>query len=218
MSWPWMKDTNVAQQLVDITPIPPVTPQDDRPAVRDLLQEHGTKIAKLRTALEEDPLFEPTKHDDLWILRYWLSHKKTKDALAAAKHTLQFRKQHRLDEKDIRHVTPNQVQDGKIKEFMDCWDKNAVVYTHPDPQRGVITFLRIAGMDQHKVVQELTPEHWEPLYIYIAEWTFQWLDYLTRTTGRLTRNIRILDMTGFTMSGYNRECTKRDSAAMTAME
>ena len=215
-SWPWMKGTDVESWVE--TPIPLVTPHDDRPALQDLLQEHNTKITKLRTALEEDPLFEPTKHDNLWILRFWLSHKNSKQALQAAKHTLQFRRQHGLDEKDIRRVNPNQVPDGKIREFRDCWDADAVLYAHPDPQRGILTFLKIAGMDQHRVVQELTPQHWEPLYVYTAEWTFQWLDYLTRTTGRLTRNVRLIDMTGFTMSGYNRECTKRDSAAMAAME
>lgn len=199
-------------------PIPPVAPEDDRASVKDLIQKHGEKIAKIRAELEDDPLFEPTKHDDLWILRFLLSHKKSKDAIKAAKHTLQFRKEHSLDDKDIREVSPNQVQEGKVKEFTDCWDSDAVAYGRPDPKRGVVSFIKMRKLDQHVVLEKLTPEHWAPLYIYIAEWTFQWLDYLTRTTGRLTKNVRLIDMTGFTMSGYNHETTKRDGAAMADTE
>ena len=69
-----MKGVEVA--LAD--PIDPICPEDDRPAVKDLIVEHGEKIAKIKSALIDHPLYEEDKHDDLWILRYWLSHKKSK--------------------------------------------------------------------------------------------------------------------------------------------
>lgn len=74
-SWPWMKGMTVA--LTD-PPIPPVCPEDDRKAVKDLITEYRAKIDKLRTALEDHPLFDyDNKHDDLWLLRFYLSHKKS---------------------------------------------------------------------------------------------------------------------------------------------
>jgi hypothetical protein len=60
--------------------------------------------------LASDPLYEPNKHDDLWIVRFLLSHKqKVKAVTKAAQYTLQFRAKHQLDEVDIRYspIGPN---------------------------------------------------------------------------------------------------------------
>ncbi|CAB9502677.1 expressed unknown protein [Seminavis robusta] len=215
--WPWMQGIEVA---ID-DPIAPVCPEDDRPSVKVLIEEHAEKIAKIKAALREDPLFDADKHDDLWILRYWLSHKKSKDAIDAAKHTLKFRHEHHLDDKDIRSVAPQHVtmeQNSKIREYLDCWKPDAVLLTHPHPQRGVVTFINFASMDQHVVVERCSEDHWFEIYLYSSEWAFQWLDYVTRTTGRLTKSVRLADLSGLTLGGFNRECGKRDGRAMTLME
>lgn len=147
-----------------------------------------------------------------------MSHKKIPAALEAAKYTLDFRKKHNLDDKDIRALAPHQVKMGKIKEYLDCWEDDAMVFTRPHPQRSVICFLKIASMDQHKVVEKLTDDYWLAIFMYCTEWSFQWLDYVTRTTGRLTKSVRFIDMEGISMSGFNRECSKRDGRAMGLME
>lgn len=199
-------------------PIDPVCPEDDRAAVKDLIKEHGDKIQKIKEALIDHPLYEESKHDDLWILRFWLSHKKSQAAIDAAKYTLEFRKEHQLDEKDIRALAPHQVPDGKCREYLDCWEDDAMVFTHPHPQRGVICFLKIASMNQHAVVEKLTEDYWLAIFLYCSEWSFQWLDYVTRTTGRLTKSIRFLNLEGLKMGGFNRECSKRDGKVMGLME
>ena len=199
-------------------PIAPVTPDDDRPVVKDLLKEHADKIAKIKTSLVDHPLYEETKHDDLWILRFWLSHKKSKAAIDAAKHTLEFRKEHNLDDKDIRSLAPHQVPSGKVREYLDCWENDAMTFTHPHPQRGVIAFLKISSMNQHAVVEKLTEDYWLAIFMYCTEWSFQWLDYVTRTTGRLTKSARFIDLSGLGVSMMNRECSRRDGAAMGLME
>ena len=213
-SWIWMK--GIKEAIAD--PMDPVCPEDDRPSVKDMIKEHAEKIAKIKEALVDHPLFDETKHDDLWIMRYWLSHKKSKPAIAAAKHTLEFRKEHKLDEKDIRSVPPHQIKEGMVKEFLDCWDHDAMVTTHPHPQRGVIVFLKLTSMHQHAVVKNCTEDHWLPAFMYTSEFSYQWLDYVTRTTGRFTRSIRFIDLGGFSLSGINRECTRRDGHVMNLME
>ncbi len=47
------------------------------------------------------------------------------------------------------------------------------------------------------------------IYIYI-----QWCDYVTRTTGRLTKSVRLMDTRGFTLSCISSEGLKRDGDAM----
>lgn len=213
-SWPWMKGVEVAVA----NPCAPVCPEDDRPAVKDLLEENRTKVDKITDAVKEHPLYDAKRHDDLWILRFWLSQKKSKDAINAIKYTLELREKHGLDDKDIRDTPPHHVTEGKVLEFLQCWGEDAMIFTHPDPQRGVVLFLRLSSMDQHKVVETLTEDHWLAVYMYTTEWTFQWLDYVTRTTGRLTRSVRIADTAGISMGSFNRECTKRDGKIMSLME
>jgi hypothetical protein len=104
ITWPWMKDGKVTPRT---TPAPSVHAMDDRPALVDVIAAHRTKIDQVAADLATDPLFRPSKHDDLWIVRFLLSHKNVKSATKAAHSTLQFRAQHKLDETDIRYSPPN---------------------------------------------------------------------------------------------------------------
>jgi len=87
-----MKGVNEA--LAD--PIEPVCPEDNRPSAKKLIVEYREKIDKIRDEVSKDPLYDRTKHDDLWLLRFYLSHKKSKPAIQAAKHTLEFRAKYNL--------------------------------------------------------------------------------------------------------------------------
>ena len=59
---------------------------------------------------------------------------------------------------------------------------------------------------------------WVPTFVYIAEWAFQWCDYVTRTTGLLTQNVRFMDFTDMRFRDMNREVGNRDSRAMVVTE
>merc|ERR1712194_479053 len=128
------------------------------------------------------------------------------------------RQEHKLDEEDIRRIPPHRVSEGKVAAFFRYCLGGTIVPTHPHPQRGVILFVRPSTMDQHKLVEELSADHWLPTFVYITEWCHQWLDYVTRTTGRLTRSVRFLDADGMKPSVINRECLKRNGQAVGAME
>jgi hypothetical protein len=206
--WIWMQGVDVA--IAD--PIAPVVPEDKRESVKELIANHREKIDKVKESLEDDPLYDPAnKHDDLWVLRFILSHKKkTKPALKAAKHTLQFREKHNLDDEDIRGKDPHKLKSGNVHEY---WQKrckgDAILTTHPDPKRGVIMFLLLGHMDPN-AVNMLTEEVWNDAFIYSSEYTHQWLDYTTRTTGRMTRSVRIIDMRGSSISHFDRKSSQRD--------
>ena len=227
-SWPWLADLD--QSLLPDKAIDPVNEYDTRESVPELLNEHASNIELVKEALKEDSLYEPFKHDDLWILRFLLSHKhKVKKATKAAKHALQFRNKHKLDEKDLRFIAPHSVPLGEDAPFAGCeslkraWNTrypgDCIAFTIPDKQRGVAGFLRFADFKHDKeTMKALTDADLAAVFIYLSEWTFQWLDYVTRKTGRLTKSARFTDFTGFSFFQVSRDAIKRDGKIMGEME
>lgn len=200
-------------------PIDPVCAEDDRPAVRDLIVEHAEPIAAVKKELQDDPLYEESKHDDLWILRFVLSHKnKTKAAVSAAKSTLAFRREYQLDAKDVRSEAPHKVQEGPVKEYWETrCPGNTLIVTFPDPRRGGVCFIDLGTMVPG-ASEQLPYATWEFSFIYTSEWTHQWLDYITRTTGRFTKSIRILDLQHVSLKTFRRKDMKYDGQVMDKME
>ena len=212
-------------------PIEPVDKLDKRPAVKDLIQEHRSAIDAVAKELKSDALFDPSKHDDLWILRFVLSHckskKKTTDktlakAAAAAKATLVFRKEHKLDDEDLRAHVPSARATHPLAKDMSkylslCAD-DAMVVCIPDRRRGPVSFIQYMSIDQEAVVEQMDESRWMPAFLFPNEFLHQWLDYTTRTTGRLTKNVRLVGMEGAKLGSVNSEHERRNSKAMSVME
>ena len=123
-------------------PIPPVTKFDKRPSVKFLIEENCQSIDEVKRDLQTDPLYDTNKHDDLWILRFLMSHKKKPKAAAkAAKTTLVVRKEQNLDEGDIRAYPVGQESKSEgLKRYLKYCTDDALSFVVPDPQRGVIAF------------------------------------------------------------------------------
>jgi CRAL/TRIO domain len=219
MGWPWMKDA--AASIVE-KPIPPVQPSDDRPALMDLFKEHRAAINAVAAELAaSDALYDTNKHDDLWILRFLLSHKiNVAASVKAAKHALAFRAEHKLDEHDLRYYTVGgkDVPVESIQRYLNYCKEDTFQFVIPDAKLGVVAFLDLAGIDQHGLVYNLGEEDWLPSFIYVAEWTHQWVDYLSRTSGRLTASVRIVNVAGMSRKGLSWECQRRDGKAMKVTE
>lgn len=207
-SWIWMKDVSVA--IAD--PIEPIDQFDRRPSVKDLLKKNAPTIASVKEVIRNDPLYDATKHDDLFILRFLLSHRRPGAAIKGIQHTLLFRKEQALDETDIRHTPPE--ESPAAQKYLAHCDSDAILYQIPDPQRGVIGFLRLCGLHHKELVKHLTSEDWFAAYLHITEWTHQWLDYITRTTGRLTKSLRLVDVVGTNMSEISYQGLRRDGQAL----
>lgn len=129
--------------------------------------------------------------------------------------TLAFRVQHGLDAADVRPHAPHKSTEPRVKEYWDVrCPGNTLIVTFPDKKRGGVCFIDLGGMvpgASHK----LSFATWEYAFIYTSEWTFQWLDYITRTTGRLTRSVRIVELQKITMSTFNRRDMKFDGNIIT---
>ena len=201
-------------------PIPPVTKFDKRPSVKFLIEENCQSIDEVKRDLQTDPLYDTNKHDDLWILRFLMSHKKKPKAAAkAAKTTLVFRKEDKLDEGDIRAYPVGQESKSEgLKRYLKYCTDDALSFVVPDPQRGVIVFFVLAGMDQHQMVKNVDGQDWLPSFFYLNEWSHQWVDYVTRTTGRLTKSVQLADTKGISLGGINSGKCRRDGKVIGIME
>lgn len=221
-TWIWLKDLD--SNLAD-PPLPPLDDKDPRPLVKDLLAKYRKEVDHVIEGLKDDPLYVPTKHDDLWVLRFVMSHKgsfkkSVKAALKAAKHTLLFRKEHKLDERDIRYLTPgtDKAACPEMKEMLQYADDDTFLWCLPRADGPVVAFVRFKGYDQNALVGKVDKSCWLPTFVYLTEWAFQWIDYVTRKTGRLTKNVRLIDFKGMGMLEINREVASRDAAAMKVTE
>eukprot|EP00547_Thalassionema_nitzschioides_P010256 CAMPEP_0194228054 /NCGR_PEP_ID=MMETSP0156-20130528/43175_1 /TAXON_ID=33649 /ORGANISM="Thalassionema nitzschioides, Strain L26-B" /LENGTH=448 /DNA_ID=CAMNT_0038960555 /DNA_START=86 /DNA_END=1432 /DNA_ORIENTATION=+ len=220
--WPWLKDSAVAVAGWADPPINPVHDTDDRPSVKELVEKHRKNIDAVAKELRDDPLFDSDhKHDDLWVLRFLLSNKnKVKPAAKAAQATLAFRKEYKLDENDIRAFPPATpiAKDEAHKRYAKHIEEGCLPCHVPDPQLGPVYFLVFSGWNQSDMVKHVDEQDWKSAFVYISEWAFQWTDYITRTTGRLTKNVRLVDAEGMKLSEINMEANRRDGKAMGSMD
>ncbi|KAI2503370.1 SEC14 cytosolic factor [Fragilaria crotonensis] len=194
-------------------PLPLADEFDDRPCVRDLIQQHETRIREIGSKIQSDPCFNPHKHDDLWILRFALSHKSNKKAADCAIQFMHYRHERNLDETDIRENVPGRnCPIPGVRQFYEALDDDdCMLMTQPDPNRGVLMVKRIAGFDQSKIA-DIANDDWP--FWYFLEWMFQRLDSVTRRTGRLTKGIRFMDLYGYHhIRQGNKECIHRNAAS-----
>lgn len=189
-------------------PLPPVNEHDKRPATRDLIRRHRHKITTFKERLSKHPLYDPIKHDDLWLLRYLLSHKTVDQALPAAQNFLQYRKDLKLDDVDLRHAPPSSTCPITAKYFQCMQHDHAMVFCQPDPDRGVVVYVNLAAIDQTKLAA--IPDAEWPFW-YFLEWMFQTLDSVTRRTGRLTKGVRFIDLEKYSLSQNHRDTVHRNS-------
>jgi hypothetical protein len=199
--------------------------KDERPLLKDLLKQHATKIEELRAIIEkEDSYCE--NYDDIWILRFILSHKKVSKASVAAIKTMKFRQEKKLNELgdirsrilDHRDHGSDRHMDVYKKYLRYCKDTTSLMYAQPDPDRGVFHIITPSQIDMHGIVEEMTLDEVLDTYTIGSEIMYQILDDVTRRTGRLTKTCRILDCTDFGLSSFNWEYIKRDATAGKQLE
>jgi hypothetical protein len=161
LAGPWVDEDNTLS-----TPIEPCTKHDDRPAVKDLIIAHSVKIEKLRVCVKEDPLYDPVKHDDLWLLRFIMSHKKVDKATGAAKATMIYRDSKKLDDVDIRGDWPGRASEKEfVVKYFNCIADGGLVFSVPHKDRSMLMMVNYAKFDLHKLVKDLTMEEWPFWYV-----------------------------------------------------
>lgn len=191
---------------------------DDRPLIKDLLEEKSSDIDTVRNAIQSHHLYEPSRYDDIWILRYVLSHKKdTAAAIRAAVATMEFRKTHKLNEGDLRaqitHLDGDTSTGGYHVKLNACAEKYACLTTLPDENRGLVMYIFLDKLDMKQIDATMTQEELKLVTTHLNESMYQVLDSITRKTGRLTKLVKLCDMKKMKIGNMNRAYLQKDAAA-----
>jgi len=218
------------------TPIACSDPHDDRPFVKDLLEQHAASIKSVRQRILSDdtfgkPLWDPKRYDDIWILRYVLSHKgNAKHAAKAALKTMKMRDEKKLNDvkfSDIRRRIKNFgfKNDESIESLPNfdvynsyCGENSYIITSQPDPDRGVLVFADIARIDFQAMLNDMSEEELKEHVLYLNEALFQILDEVTRRTGRLAKLTRFIDMGNFSFLNMDYKSAKLDAVIQKELE
>jgi len=205
---------------VNLNPGPSAVAEDCRPKVCDLLEQHAAALSTMREKVCSDEQYDVRLHDDMWLLRFWLTHRDkggVGNAVKAALATMHFRAEQGLDEHDIRAEWPDS-EHARYGVFFACHEAGAMLHTVPDPDRGVVSLIMPRAFNFNKVIATISAEEQMALSRFYVEWAYQITDEVTRRTGRLTKVTRLVDMAGMKLGGFNREYTKRDAAGAKEVE
>lgn len=191
-----------------------------RTSVPELIVEHAEQLAALRSAVCDDPLFDPKRHDEIWLLRFVLSHKSNIPASASAvRGCLAFRKQHNMDDPNLPICGPAALEVPEVAKLFSLMASPAAqLYYTPDANRGAILIITPAMVNTHAIIDNLSIEEHFLEQRLAAEWLFRQGDETTRRTGYLTKYVRLVNLDGMTLSKLNRDFMKRLAAIAGQME
>jgi len=216
---------------------------DNRPFISDLLVKHSVAIEAVRSRIQADTNIgkelynkgdNAKRYDDIWILRFVLSHKgNVKSAAKAAIRTMKFREDKKLNEVgDLRPRIQNHgdaIDRDRLRLRLSKLSSNRsrsrsmelkplpgfALYDSfcgehcafqilPDTNRGLVVICDAGQIDMEGVIQNMTEEAMTEKYIYLKEAFFQVADEVTRRTGQLTKQMNLIDLGNVTWKELNR--------------
>eukprot|EP00529_Nitzschia_sp_RCC80_P024090 CAMPEP_0113471450 /NCGR_PEP_ID=MMETSP0014_2-20120614/16982_1 /TAXON_ID=2857 /ORGANISM="Nitzschia sp." /LENGTH=441 /DNA_ID=CAMNT_0000364081 /DNA_START=87 /DNA_END=1412 /DNA_ORIENTATION=- /assembly_acc=CAM_ASM_000159 len=86
------------------------------------------------------------------------------------------------------------------------------------PTDTVVTYIDIGKLDTHVLGSNLDVDDWVAGLTYVNEYNYQWLDYLSRTSGRLTKSIRIVSLQSASIQQVDFTCQQCYTKATQQME
>ena len=165
--------------------------------IADLLARHAGAVAAVRAAMPSASAhYDAARHDELWCLRFLLSHKlEPSRAVAAMAASLELRHSMGLDEVGVHVRTWPPERWPAWDAFCECLPLFGV-YTHwPNPDGGLVHLCRAPEVDLRALAARI--DKLEYFLKYAVEWNFQLLDDASRRTGRILKITRIFDAPGF---------------------
>jgi len=180
--------------------------------VRQLLDFHAEAIGALRGRVERHRLYDASRHDDLHLLRFLLSHKGKVDAAAAAfEGALEWREEHGIDAISAR-ILKGELSQRDFPGFTNIHHLNPW-YTLVAPDGGVVLFNAVGECNFHKVMESTTVEEFCRYQWHMTELSALLCDRATRRTGRLVRQVKVVDVSGASLSMLNMRFMSAVSAA-----
>uniref|UniRef100_A0A7S0NV44 CRAL-TRIO domain-containing protein n=1 Tax=Calcidiscus leptoporus TaxID=127549 RepID=A0A7S0NV44_9EUKA len=208
-----------AGPVSELTGTPPAKPVKPPPAafrkliVSDLIQKHRDLLDSLRSEVQDHAHFKPDQHDDIFLLRFLLSHKlKLPKAKAACCNALRIRAELALDDaaKMVTSSSWRHWEDGVVH---DTAKYMIAMYRceQPDADLGPIWYIKLSELDFQGLMAAADLSQYRRTNILLNEWLFQRLDETTRRTGVIAKTIRVIDARGWKPSGTFQKWFKTDA-------
>lgn len=195
---------------------------DCRTKIDHLLVEYSKQIEGVKREIEDHSHYEANHYDELWILRFILSHKANiKKATKAAIATMNFRHERKLNQLgDIRHTLALESMLQPLLRFTEEIMENPTdgMVSLPDENRGTIHYVLLNKFDMKKFGKKFSEEDTLNVYILLNEAIYQINDSTSRRTGRLTKHLKVTDLTDVPFQHLDLGVLKRDSRAAKAIE
>ena len=174
----------------------------DRVPVDALLTEHGEAVGALRGLIGDalpSAQVDGVEFDDIFLLRYILSHKTAARAVTALRETLVWRAKHAdilaAVNAEGKPAIPNY---ATFIKFQTVGDVDATFGGWP-------TFVvRTAHSDLPSLMNALSVDEVADCLTFAKELQWRECDRLTRDTGILTKSISCIDMNAFSFFGADR--------------
>jgi hypothetical protein len=105
-----------------------------------------------------------------------------------------------------------------FERFEKFSGENGVFITLPDKDRGIIFYIDVGKVDMHGITDVTSEEEMKEYMMFANEAVSQVLDDVTRRTGRLTKQIKIMDMGNVYYRKMSRAYIKRGAACSKALQ
>ena len=179
-----------------------------RENIEDLLATHADAITSLREAVADEvksasAISTTVLYDDIFLLRYIMSHKTAEAAIKPCKETLSWR----IENADTLHTLTTEGIKGipNASTFM----KFQTVGEITTKFGGWTTYVvRTAHSDLPALMGAMSVEQVSDYLTYSKEINWRECDQLTRATGILVKNISVIDMNGFSFFGADKRFFK----------
>lgn len=163
--------------------------------VDELLAANTTRVTKLFASLKSGtgddeaalPVGEGTTYDDIWALRFCLSHEDDAEALSHARRTLAWRKEH-------AEMLELAGKGEKVKKFASI-EKFVAADYHGEDKRGNPVYCIRAGVSNPPAMMDAnTKDEVLAFMMYRKELGFRICDEKTRKTRKLHKLITVNDL------------------------
>ena len=143
-----------------------------RERIADLIAQHADKLAMLRSRVCDEEHYDAARHDDIFLLRFVLSHLPCnlplgstgrqagmQAAVKAVQSTIAWRARHGFDEPGLLCGGPDALVLGPVATFYASMTvRDAVSYYVPDADRGAVLVAVPGLLDFHHMVATLSEE------------------------------------------------------------
>jgi len=190
-------------------PPPPPTPLPHALQVSSLLKEHAARISRLRMVVAMHPHYDAAKHDDLFLLRFAMSHASDAAAGAAVCTALTVRHKYSLDDV-AKEVTSSGTRNWSQRRHRGWVHLMPVEFIQVDAYAPGVLYADLRECDMYAAAA-VPHAQFSEAQRYMMEFVFQRMDWATRRSGVITKYVRIINMRGARLSAVNPRFVKRDA-------